>query len=197
MERYEGISKRYIIVWCKHVRNVSFQLPPLMLKSMLMEHAFVSNFKKPTMTAALHANSMTSSMAGKLSSFRYFVTSKYHITIWYPYSVQFVGKKSWIFFSPDVYRNANMLNAYQTDSTSLVTQSPKDNYDVYVYTSQPGDVLFFAENWVITIFVVGNYKFLYILYYTIYNTLSSKPFQHFVLTHRVTQYTLMKALICW
>ena len=27
-------------------------------------------------------------------------------------------------------------------------QSPTEDYDIYMYTSQPGDVLFFDENWV-------------------------------------------------
>mmetsp|Transcript_25261 Transcript_25261/g.34731 ORF Transcript_25261/g.34731 Transcript_25261/m.34731 type:complete len:370 (+) Transcript_25261:364-1473(+) len=107
----------------------AMQLPPHILKTLLFEHAFISNFKSGLMTAPMHANALTSSMA-----------------------VQFVGKKTWIFFSSDVTRNSNMLNAFQVDSVVIPTQSPKDNYDIYVYTSQPGDVLFFAENWGHTVY---------------------------------------------
>ena len=123
------------------------------MKTVNLEQAFVSNFKKGAMTAFLHANSLTSSMAGKLKSFVCcYIIWPHNIPIdiffLYSHSVQFVGKKTWIFFTPDVYRNSDMLNAYQTDAVPLVTQSPKGNYEVFVYTSQPGDVLFFTENWV-------------------------------------------------
>ena len=40
------------------------------------------------------------------------------------------------------------MNAFQTDGQTFPTQSPSEPYEIYLYTSQPGDVLFFDENWV-------------------------------------------------
>ena len=44
-------------VWCG-------QLPGIPVEKMVIEHAFVSNFKTPVMTATIHANPLTASMAG-------------------------------------------------------------------------------------------------------------------------------------
>ena len=54
-------------------------LPGFNMDKMVLEHAFISNFKEDTLTTPLHANSITSSM-----------------------SVQFSGSKTWIFFPPEV-----------------------------------------------------------------------------------------------
>mmetsp|Transcript_25260 Transcript_25260/g.34730 ORF Transcript_25260/g.34730 Transcript_25260/m.34730 type:complete len:370 (+) Transcript_25260:364-1473(+) len=107
----------------------AMKLPPRILKTIIFEHAFISNFKAAVMTAVIHANAFSSSMA-----------------------VQFVGKKTWIIYSAEVTRHSNMLNGFQVDGIVIPTQSPKDNYDMYVYTSQPGDVLFFADNWGHTVY---------------------------------------------
>ena len=63
-------------------------------------------------------------------------------------TVQFVGKKTWIFYPPSVYRGANFMSAFQTDGHVFPRRAPSEPYDVYVYTSRPGDVLFFDDNWV-------------------------------------------------
>ena len=87
-----------------------------------LEHAFISNFKEGRVSASIHGSAMVSSMA-----------------------VQFVGSKTWIFFSPQVY--VDQMNSLPGSSATNPTQSPKEKYDVYIYKSQPGDVLFFSENW--------------------------------------------------
>ena len=88
------------------------------------EHAFISNFPKKQLVAFLHGNGITDSLA-----------------------IQFVGKKTWLFFPPEVFRGSEMINAMSGVGTIFPTQSPKKPYDVYRYNSQPGDILFFGENW--------------------------------------------------
>lgn len=89
-----------------------------------LEHAFLSNLKEPMVTAQIHANGLTSSMA-----------------------VQFVGEKSWVFFPPKVFRGQDMLDGMPGSGTIYPHQSPKKAYEIYHYVSQPGDILFFSENW--------------------------------------------------
>ena len=91
---------------------------------MNFEHAFISNLKAGKISAPIHGNSATSSMA-----------------------VQFIGKKTWLFFPPHVYRDFDMMDAFAGTGSAFPTQAPKKSYEVYVYTAQPGDVLFFGENW--------------------------------------------------
>jgi hypothetical protein len=57
-------------------------------KDILFEHAFISNFDSDVLTAQAHGNSITSSMA-----------------------VQFVGKKVWLFFSPEIFRGKDYLKS--------------------------------------------------------------------------------------
>ena len=59
--------------------------------------------------------------------------------------LQFVGKKTWLFFPADTY--ITHMGAVPAAPILLPRQSPKVPFDLYVYTSQPGDVLFFPESW--------------------------------------------------
>ena len=88
------------------------------------EHAFLSNLAEDGITAAFHANPATDSMA-----------------------VTFEGKKTWLFLPSHVYRD--QMNAHFGASSVFMTRAPPASYpaEVYVYTSQPGDVLFFPECW--------------------------------------------------
>ncbi|RYG67370.1 hypothetical protein EON64_07605 [archaeon] len=56
---------------------------------MNLEHAFIGNFDKDRVTAYLHGATVQSSMA-----------------------VQFAGSKRWLFFSPRVFKDPDMLHAY-------------------------------------------------------------------------------------
>lgn len=58
---------------------------------------------------------------------------------------QFVGSKTWLFFSSDTY--LNLMDASPSAPILLPRRAPRSPYAVYVYNSQPGDVLFFTESW--------------------------------------------------
>lgn len=85
------------------------------------EHAFLSNLEKGTMTAPIHGNPMTTSMA-----------------------VQFVGRKTWMFFPPHVY--IGLMGALPAQA-AFPRHAPKEPFQIYIYESQPGDVIFFPENY--------------------------------------------------
>lgn len=99
-------------------------IPGLEAKNMVLEHAFVGNFEQDKITAFFHANSLTSSM-----------------------SIQFLGSKAWLFVSPQVMRDPEFLHSFPGTGIVIPTKGPSVPYDVYYYESQPGDVLFFSENW--------------------------------------------------
>mmetsp|Transcript_4788 Transcript_4788/g.7286 ORF Transcript_4788/g.7286 Transcript_4788/m.7286 type:complete len:347 (-) Transcript_4788:168-1208(-) len=88
------------------------------------EHGFISNFNKPMLTSPIHATPMVLSMA-----------------------VQLIGSKSWVFVKPDDYRGDDMWSAMPVASTMRPQRVPKGEFEVWFYTSQPGDVLFFPESW--------------------------------------------------
>ena len=56
-----------------------------------------------------------------------------------------MGKKTWLFFPAETY--ISEMGAVPASPILLPRQSPKNPYTMYVYTSQPGDVLFFPESW--------------------------------------------------
>jgi hypothetical protein len=88
------------------------------------EHAFISNLKEPMITATFHANPITDSMA-----------------------IQYEGRKTWLFLPPTTY--LSLMRSTFAGSTILPKQAPAPNTrpDVHIYTSEPGDVLFFPESW--------------------------------------------------
>src|SRR5690606_25460845 len=59
--------------------------------------------------------------------------------------VQFVGSKTWLFLDPSTY--IGKMDATPAAPILLPKHSPREPYRVYVYQSQPGDVLFFTESW--------------------------------------------------
>jgi len=90
-----------------------------------LEHAFISNLEHNMITAAIHANPMTSSMA-----------------------IQFIGRKTWLFFNQRTYLGASGFAAVPASPIVLPRRAPHPDvpYELFVYTSQPGDVLFFPES---------------------------------------------------
>lgn len=99
---------------------------PFEVKESEMEHGFFSNLASPTVTSPVHGAPMVNSMA-----------------------IQFVGSKSWLFFPPSVYLSEEGFRATPAASVLVPQKSPNPNmkHDLYIYTSQPGDVLFFQESW--------------------------------------------------
>eukprot|EP01039_Chlorochromonas_danica_P004053 gene4054-4432_t len=99
-------------------------IPDLNPKKMNFEHAFVGNFPEDKITAFTHANAVTSSM-----------------------SMQFMGKKGWLFFSPDVMRNRENLDSFPGGAVAVPSKGPDGPFEVYYLESRPGDIIFFSENW--------------------------------------------------
>jgi hypothetical protein len=67
------------------------------------------------------------------------------------FSYQFTGRKTWVFFRSDTF--LNQLAAFPAAPILLPKRVPKDEpIDTYVYTSQPGDLLFFPESHAHTVF---------------------------------------------
>lgn len=97
---------------------------PFSVDSTNFEHAFISHLPQDGITAAFHANPATDSMA-----------------------VTFEGHKTWLFLPSYVYRD--MMDAHFGASSIFLTRAPPKNSkpEVFIYTSQPGDVLFFPEAW--------------------------------------------------
>lgn len=89
-------------------------------QKVVVEHAFVGNFKKTAITATLHAAITARSM-----------------------SVQFTGSKTWMFISPEDYMGH--FGGWPTNAGSYPTRMPaKDSsIGVFLYKSEPGDVVFF------------------------------------------------------
>lgn len=104
----------------------NLMLFPFDVSTAMLEHAFISNLKEPMVTAGIHANPTTSSMA-----------------------VQFVGRKTWLFFPSETYLGA--MHAFPAAPIMLPRRAPNKPFEVYVYTSEPGDVLFFTESWAHTV----------------------------------------------
>lgn len=104
------------------------EIPGIDQKKIGFEHAFISNFERDIITAPWHANVMSSSLA-----------------------IQFVGSKTWLFAAPEVTLNPDYF--WSSIGAGVVTpiQSPRRPYELYVYKSQPGDLLFFSEAWAHTV----------------------------------------------
>lgn len=93
------------------------------LEKTVMEHAFISNFPKSKVTAALHAAPVVSSSA-----------------------VQLTGRKTWLFVMPKDFTGLHGFGGLPTPTAAHTTKAPESNIDFYVYDSEPGDVLFFPAN---------------------------------------------------
>jgi hypothetical protein len=92
-----------------------------------IEHAFVSNLKEDRITAQFHANVMTSSMA-----------------------IQFIGRKTWIFYKPETF--LGQMGALPAAPILLPRRSPANGHEMFVYDSEPGDILFFPESHAHTVY---------------------------------------------
>ena len=96
---------------------------PFSIKTSQFEHSFITNLEEGAITAGLHANPLTHSMA-----------------------VQFVGRKTWLFVPATTF--VDLLRGTFAGSQLIKNSVPKGKQgEVYVYTSQPGDVIFFPESW--------------------------------------------------
>jgi hypothetical protein len=87
-------------------------------------HGFISNFKESIITAVIHANPLSSSLM-----------------------VQYLGSKTWLFFSSQDYNSNNGFRATPNALFSVPTKAPRESVEAFPYTSQPGDFLFFQESW--------------------------------------------------
>jgi hypothetical protein len=96
--------------------------PSFQEKKYELIHAFVSNFDRSRVSTSVHCNALATSAA-----------------------IQLVGSKSWLFYPPQVY--LDKMGSKPAKLSHFPTHSPDSAYDLYVYTSQPGDVLFFTNNW--------------------------------------------------
>jgi hypothetical protein len=64
--------------------------------------------------------------------------------------VQFSGHKTWVFFDSDTF--LNKLAAFPAAPILLPRKVSNVPLDVYLYTSEPGDLLFFPESYAHTVF---------------------------------------------
>merc|ERR1719436_1745771 len=98
---------------------------PGVLGSSNFDHAFLSNTKQFLTTAFLHANPMTTSMA-----------------------IQYVGKKTWFFIRAADFLSDDGFGAVPSAPLMVSKHAPKrSTMDVFLYTSEPGDILFFPPNY--------------------------------------------------
>jgi hypothetical protein len=97
---------------------------PLDWRSATKETSFLSNLPERIITAPLHSNPVATSM-----------------------SIQFVGKKDWLFFDPyDFYKNDGFRGT-PMNVVTIPSGAPRaDKMEYYLYTSQPGDILFLPAN---------------------------------------------------
>lgn len=96
---------------------------PMSFQDTEKEHGFISNFDKPLLTSPIHAAPTVLSMA-----------------------VQLIGSKSWVFVPNKEYEGEFGFSAVPVASVMRPQRVPK-RFNSYLYTSQPGDVLFFPEAW--------------------------------------------------
>eukprot|EP00981_Chlorochromonas_danica_P001442 scaffold300_cov173-Ochromonas_danica.AAC.10 len=144
----------------------SLGVPGLNPKQMTVEHAFVGNFPEDKVTAFVHANALTSSMA-----------------------IQYAGKKGWLFFSPDVMRNRENLDSFPGGGAiSIPTKGPDGPYEVYYLDSQPGDIIFFSENWGHAVFTKKGPNFMLTLRKMEIGNVLRRPFDWFNAVYHAIRY---------
>merc|ERR1719473_29827 len=61
--------------------------------------------------------------------------------------LQLVGSKTWLFFPPETY--VTLMKSTFAGSALFPKRAPSadESPEVWVYTSQPGDIMFFPESW--------------------------------------------------
>lgn len=91
----------------------------------MVENAFISNLHQSTITAQLHNNPMSMSMA-----------------------IQYIGKKTWLCFSAEDMTDRDGWATVPAPAAGFPSRAPqKDKMKYYMYTSQPGDIFFFPPSW--------------------------------------------------
>jgi hypothetical protein len=118
-----SLSPAYLSQEAIDILNID--LPSSLLnQTFSLFHGFISNFKESMITAVMHGNSLSSSLA-----------------------VQYVGSKTWLFFSSRDYNSNNGFRATPNAVFAVPTKAPRQSVEAFPYTSQPGDLLFFQESW--------------------------------------------------
>lgn len=95
----------------------------------VVEHAFLSNFKQSIVTAVIHSNPFSNSLA-----------------------IQYVGSKTWLFFPRETFIADDGMAAAPVTTFTAPRRAPNFHFEIYPYTSRPGDLLFFQESWGHTVF---------------------------------------------
>lgn len=125
MKNYEGLKLTDSVATSVIPENIYDKLfPTFAEKKYELIHAFASNFDHPRISTSIHCNALATSAA-----------------------IQMIGSKTWLFYPPQVYLGKDGLESKPAKLSHFPTHSPRVPYDVYVYTSRPGDVLFFTNNW--------------------------------------------------
>lgn len=101
----------------------------LLRQHFMVLHGFISNFKESVITAVMHANHMSSSLA-----------------------VQYVGSKTWLFIPREIYLSNSGFSATPTVTFAVPRRAPRGAFGIYEYTSIPGDLLFFQESYAHIVF---------------------------------------------
>lgn len=98
---------------------------PIEIAPEAVEQGFISNLQQSTVTAQLHCNPMTMSMA-----------------------VQYVGTKTWLFFGDQESNARDGWEIVPAPLAAYPSHAPKaKKMKYFLYTSQPGDVMFFPPSW--------------------------------------------------
>jgi hypothetical protein len=89
------------------------------------ENCFISNFEKRIVSAPIHANPFSHSLA-----------------------VQFVGSKTWIFFRARDYLSDSGFGSVSVSPATFPSRAPKrETMDYWAFKSQPGDLLYFPTGY--------------------------------------------------
>lgn len=130
---------------------------PFSVKDTNFEHAFISNLPAPAITAPLHGNHLSDSLA-----------------------VQFAGVKIWVFFPPTTW--SDLMHATYACSAGMMKQAPPQDSspEMYVYLSQPGDLLHFPNTWGHAVFTMQGPNFLMNFRKVHFGNFFSQPFNFLV-----------------
>ena len=92
-------------------------------------HGFISHFKESVVTATMHGNSLSSSLA-----------------------VQYVGSKTWLFVPREIFLAEDGFQGISNAVFSVPRAVPSKHMSLFAYTSRPGDLLFFQESYAHVVF---------------------------------------------
>lgn len=98
---------------------------PIEIDPAAVENGFISNLQQSTITAQLHCNPMTMSMA-----------------------IQYLGKKTWLFFGDKESNGKDGWEIVPAPLAAYPSHAPRaKKMKYFLYTSQPGDIMFFPPSW--------------------------------------------------